>query len=136
MTAAKLRRTIVPMFTLALLTACTTSFASSNHKTMVQHEGKRSQTIEFSKGKLIEIVYFTVKEDKQKQLSEQYVPKASMISKEYGAKILSFFAIEKKRRVKSTPKPSLCLNDQTLLQKHALNKTHVFKQCYPSVKMP
>lgn len=100
----KFRTSIAPLFTLALLSACATGFATGNHPAMTQHEGMRSQTIEFSKGKLIEVVYFTVKEGKQKQLNEQYIPKASAISKEYGAKMLGFFAVEKKAGGEIDPK--------------------------------
>ncbi len=54
---------------------------------------QKFQTINFKKDKVYEIVYFTVKPGKQKQLDEEYFPVSMPIVAEYGGKMNAMFVV-------------------------------------------
>lgn len=49
--------------------------------------------VTFSKDKVYEIVYFTIAEGKEKQVFEEYMPKAAPFFEKYGAKPIGMFSV-------------------------------------------
>ena len=56
----------------------------------------RTAEIQFTKGKIYDIAFFSVKEGRSSQLNEQYFPQALEIGKEYGARKVAAFMVTEK----------------------------------------
>jgi len=75
------------------------------------YAGARTTTIKFSKGKIIEVAYASIKKGKEKQLFGEYFPKAIPIAAKYGAKplgvMLNIINIPRQGGLKPLVKPNI-----------------------------
>jgi hypothetical protein len=84
---------------IALSTLTINSHAQQSVTTEAQNinapsQQEKTKTISFMKGKVYELVYFTVGEGKQRQLDEEYFPISMPIVAEYGGKFHGMFLID------------------------------------------
>jgi len=97
------------MKTVRLLLACVTITSmtlmqgcSAQTEEVVENENgtelsNMSVEVTFSKDKVYEIVYFTVAKDKEKQVFEDYMPKAAPFFEKYGVKGVGMFSVIESR---------------------------------------